>query len=271
MIVTAFIGLWYNGYLTAVQEGFEGSWYTFEGIRESFGWADASVTLIWAAITASIVAGVLAVSQKLLSLNETFDAWLEGSKALLITAVILVLAWSLGSVTDEVGTANFLIEKVGTSIPSAVLPIVFFVLSCLVAFSTGTSWGTMAIVIPLAVPFATSYVSGDPAGSALVIATLSSVLSGSIFGDHCSPISDTTIMSSMASGSDHIDHVKTQIPYALVGALFAIIGYLIIGLVPWDYSFIISLVVGFVGIIFFVRTFGKSVKEEDMICEEEEA
>lgn len=269
LIVTAFIGLWYNGYLTAVDEGFTGTWYSFEGIRESFGWADASVTLIWAAITASIVAGVLAISQKLLTLNETFDAWIEGSKALLITAVILVLAWSLGSVTDEIGTASFLIEKVGTSIPSAALPIVFFVLSCLVAFSTGTSWGTMAIVIPLAVPFATSYITGNPADAPIVIATLSSVLSGSIFGDHCSPISDTTIMSSMASGSDHIDHVKTQIPYALTGALFAIIGYLIIGLIPWKYSFIISLLVGIIGTIFFVRVFGKSVKEEDLIKEEQ--
>jgi len=270
LVVTAFVGLWYNGYLTAQGDGFTGSWYSFEGIRESFGYADASITLIWAAITASIVAGVLAVSQKLLSLNETFDAWLEGSKALLITAVILVLAWSLGSVVDEVGTANFLIEKIGNSIPSAILPVVFFVLSCLVAFSTGTSWGTMAIVIPLAVPFATSYITGDPANAPIVIATLSSVLSGSIFGDHCSPISDTTIMSSMASGSDHIDHVKTQIPYALTGGLFAIIGYLIIGLVPWKYSFILSLVVGVAGIIFFVRTFGKSVKEEDLIYEEKQ-
>jgi len=101
----------------------------------------------------------------------------------------------------------------------------------LVAFSTGTSWGTMAIVIPLAVPLSAAYIQGDPSQAPLVMAALSAVLSGSIFGDHCSPISDTTIMSSMASGSDHIDHVKTQVPYALTGAGIAFIGYLLVGIV----------------------------------------
>lgn len=138
----------------------------------------------------------------------------------------------------------------------------------------------MAIVIPIAVAFANSYVSIDPANAPLVIATLSSVLSGSIFGDHCSPISDTTIMSSMASGSDHIDHVKTQIPYAITGAGLAILGYLIVGFIPWNFSNewlnilvgpIVAIIVGVVGVIGIVQIFGKSTAEEDLLEEEQEA
>jgi len=143
----------------------------------------------------------------------------------------------------------------------------------LVAFSTGTSWGTMAIVIPLAIPLANSYVAADPASSSLIIATLSSVLSGSIFGDHCSPISDTTIMSSMASASDHIDHVKTQVPYALTGAGLAILGYAIVGLLSHSplLAVITALVVGVALIFAIVQFVGKSTMEEDLLLEEKQS
>ncbi|EOD01505.1 Na+/H+ antiporter NhaC family protein [Caldisalinibacter kiritimatiensis] len=267
LIVVSFIGLWYNGYNAAIADGLNIKWYTWVGIRESFGYADASVVLIWGAVVASIVAITMAVSQKILSLGEAFDSWVEGAKSLLITCMILVLAWSLGSVTDGVGTADFLVGVVSESIPGGFLPILVFVISCLVAFSTGTSWGTMAIVIPLAVPLANSYVVAGAAEPSLIIATLSSVLTGSIFGDHCSPISDTTIMSSMASASDHIDHVKTQVPYALTGAVLAILGYIIVGLsglgtIP---ALLISLVGGVILIIVIVQVLGKSVAEEDLL------
>lgn len=119
----------------------------------------------------------------------------------------------------------------------------------------------MAIVIPLAVPIAAGYITGDPASSVLVLATLSSVLSGAIFGDHCSPISDTTIMSSMSSGADHMDHVKTQIPYAITGAAFTIIGYLIIGLTQSVFGAILSLLIGLIGIVAFVRFVGKPIEK----------
>jgi len=178
------------------------------------------------------------------------------------------LAWSIGSVVGDVGTADFLIQVVSTTVPSLLLPILVFAISCLVAFSTGTSWGTMAIVVPLAVPLASAYVTGDPTTSPVVLATLSAVLSGSIFGDHCSPISDTTIMSSMASGSDHIDHVKTQMPYAITGAAFAIISYLIVGLFNSILGSLLALAFGFVGIYFFVKFIGKKTDEETLGVEE---
>ncbi len=256
LILAAFAGLWYNGYTTVAADGI--AWYQ---ISDCFGAADPSIALIWAAIFASIVAGVVALWNKSMNMNEVFDSWVEGCKSLFVTAIILVLAWSIGTIVSDLGTADYLVSYVTESISSVFLPIIVFLISCLVAFATGTSWGTMAIVIPLAVPIAVSYITGDPASSVLVLSTLSAVLSGSIFGDHCSPISDTTIMSSMASGADHMEHVKTQIPYALTGAAFTIIGYLIIGLSQTIFSTILALLVGLVGIIAVVRFIGKPVEK----------
>jgi len=266
LIIISFLGLWYNGYNYAIADGLDIKFYTWEGIRESFGYADASVVLIWGAFVASIVAIVMSISQKILTVGEALDSWIEGAKSLLITCMILVLAWSLGSITEVIGTADFLVGVVSESVPGGILPIIVFLISCVVAFATGTSWGTMAIVVPLAVPLANSFVLSGGAEPSLIIATLSSVLSGSIFGDHCSPISDTTIMSSMASASDHMDHVRTQAPYAIVGASTAIIGYLIVGIL--GLSPIIALIVGMILLYLFVQLFGKSVKESDLLAEE---
>jgi len=203
-----------------------------------------------------------------MDLEEVFDSWVDGCKSLLITAIILILAWSIGAVVGEVKTAAFLIQVVSDTVPAILLPILVFAISCLVAFSTGTSWGTMAIVVPLAVPLASAYVTGDPTTSPVVLATLSAVLSGSIFGDHCSPISDTTIMSSMASGSDHIDHVKTQIPYAVTGAIFAMISYIIVGAFDSVLGSILAILFGFVGIYIFVKLIGKKTDKDTLVNQE---
>jgi Na+/H+ antiporter NhaC len=258
LVVATFLGLWYNGWVLGEGE------IPFSAIRDCFGNADASVVLIWSAMLGSIVAGVLALTRKIMNLSEVFDSWVDGSKSLLITAMILILAWSIGAVVGEVGTADFLIQVVSSTVPALILPILVFAISCVVAFSTGTSWGTMAIVVPLAVPLASSYVSVDPTTSPVVLATLSAVLSGSIFGDHCSPISDTTIMSSMASGADHLDHVKTQIPYAITGAIFAMISYIIVGVFNNVIGTILALAFGVVGIIVLVKMIGKKTDEETL-------
>ncbi|WP_091730667.1 Na+/H+ antiporter NhaC family protein [Proteiniborus ethanoligenes] len=260
LVLVAFAGLWYNGYLAAVGDGLSVKPFTWEGIRECFGYADASVVLIWGAITASIVAIVLAISQKILTLSEAFDAWVDGAKSLVITAIILILAWSLGRITSDVGTADFLVKVVSGNIPAGILPIIVFLISCLVSFSTGTSWGTMAIVIPLAVPLANSYVLNGVADPSFIIVTMSSVLSGGIFGDHCSPISDTTIMSSMAAAADHMDHVKTQAPYALLGAGIAMFCYVLVGI--FKLNVFLTLIIGAALTVAIVYFFGKSVKEE---------
>lgn len=258
LLLVAFIGLWYNGY--TMLEGAINP-LSIEGMRECFGEADSSMVLLWASIISSIVAMVMGIYQKIFSVDEGFEAWVEGAKSMVFACMILVFAWSLGSVTGDVGTAEFLVGKISEGFPSAILPIIIFVISALISFATGTAWGTMGIVIPLAIPMAYAFVKngGDPH---MMTVTLGTVLSGAIFGDHCSPISDTTIMSSMAAGADHLDHVKTQMPYSLTVALVAGISYLLAGFLSAHP--IIILLIGTLIIIGIISFFGKSVKEVDL-------
>lgn len=258
LLIVAFVGLWYNGY-TLLEGGVNP--LTIEGMRDCFGEADSSMVLLWASIVSSIVAIIMGVFQKIFTVDEAFDAWVEGAKSMVFACMILVFAWSLGSVTGDVGTADFLVNSISENFPFAILPIIIFIISALISFATGTAWGTMGIVIPLAVPMAYAFVQngGDPH---MMTVTLGTVLSGAIFGDHCSPISDTTIMSSMAAGADHIDHVKTQMPYALTVAAVAGISYLLAGFLSAHP--VIILLIGTAIIIGIVSIFGKSTKEIDI-------
>lgn len=253
LIIFAFIGLWYSG-------GGLDNPFTWDGIRDAFGNADASAALIWASVLASIVAVVMAVSQGIMTLRKALEAWVEGAKSLVITTIILTLAWSIGSIASDLGTAEYLVQVVSSSLPGWSIPLLVFIISAIVSFATGTSWGTMAIMLPLAVPLAAAYTGNEL--TALVYATLGAVLTGSTFGDHCSPISDTTIMSSMASSADHIDHVKTQLPYAVTAAsTAAVVGYIPVGLgLPvW-----VSLILGVTAIWAVLRFYGKSTDPKDL-------
>jgi Na+/H+ antiporter NhaC len=260
LILVTFFGIYISGAMGLDGEGK----FALNRIGEAFGNADPSIPLIWAAFISTIVAIILAVSQRILKLGEAMDTFINGSKGLMITAMILILAWSLGSVIGELGADSYLASIVEGIQLQAFFPLIVFVTSMLIAFATGTSWGTMGIVFPLALPiavqlFAFQLSTGDITSSSIVLATISSILSGLIFGDHCSPISDTTIMSSMASGSDHLDHVKTQIPYALTGAAFAALSYLLVGIT--GITPFIPLALGVIGIVFFVLKVGKKVSD----------
>ena len=258
LIIISFIGLWYNGY-TALEDKINP--FTLEGMRASFGEADSSIVLLWASIVSGIVAIIMGVFQKIFTVEEALDAWVDGAKSMIIACMILVLAWSLGSVTGDVGTAEFLVGIIPENFPYAILPLIIFIISGIISFATGTSWGTMAIVIPLAVPMVYAFVQrgGDPH---LMTVTLGTVLSGAIFGDHCSPISDTTIMSSMASEADHLDHVRTQIPYAITVAAVAGLSYIVAGF--FSLNPIIILLIGIAILYGIISVLGKSVKEEDV-------
>ncbi|WP_028990912.1 Na+/H+ antiporter NhaC family protein [Thermacetogenium phaeum] len=200
---------------------------SFTAIRECFGAADASVVLFQAAIFAGIVAMAIGVGKKIFTLGEAIETWVTGVKSLVITGVILLLAWSLGGVIKELGTAIYLTRILSDAIPPFTLPALIFVLGSLISFATGTSYGTMGILMPLVVPLA--YAINPESG--YVIMCVGAVLTGAIFGDHCSPISDTTILSSMGAACDHIAHVNTQMWYALVvGVLTLVFGYLPVGL-----------------------------------------
>lgn len=196
------------------------------GIMEILENADAATALLWGAFSMALTGVVLAMGFRIMDLKETMDTFLDGFKLMVLTGCILVLAWSLGSITKEMQLGNYIVSKIGDSISFVILPIIIFILGMFVSFATGTSWGTMTIVTPLAVQLTYS-VTGDAATS---IAMAGVVFSGSIFGDHCSPISDTTVMASIFSGADHIDHVRTQIPYSLTVATVCIFLYLLYGL-----------------------------------------
>lgn len=158
----------------------------------------------------------------------------SGLRAGVLPAAVLILAWSLKGICDQMGTSTFLVGVLGDRIPAMALPLLVFLLAGLVAFATGTSWGTMAILIPTAVPLA--FAMDGSAYGLLTVITLAAVLDGAIMGDHCSPISDTTVLSSIASSCDHIHHVRTQLPYSLtVGVMAGVLGYLpaALGASPW--------------------------------------
>lgn len=188
--------------------------------------ADADSALLWGSFAMAMTGVVLALTTKIMNFEETMNTFIDGLKLMILTASILVLAWSLGTITQDMGLANYITSKIGDSIHFGFIPIIIFLLSMLTSFATGTAWGTMAIMTPLAIPLAYSMT-----GDVNIAITMSGiVLSGAIFGDHCSPISDTTVMASMFSGADHMDHVKTQFPYALtiagvIGVLYLLYGF----------------------------------------------
>lgn len=206
-----------------------GFWWTGrpgESIMEILGNSDPSKALLWGAFAMTVVGITLALTQKIMDLRETMDTFLQGLKLMLLACGILVLAWSLGTVTGDMQLADYIITLIGGNVSFAILPLIIFLFGMFISFSTGTSWGTMAILTPIAIPLAYK-ITGD-ANLAVLMAGV--VFSGAIFGDHCSPISDTTVLASIFAGADHMDHVATQLPYALTAAVVAGVMYLLFGM-----------------------------------------
>jgi len=207
-------------------------------ITNIIGNADPFSALIWASFAGSLIAIALVVFQRILTMNQALESWIGGMQSMLIAIIILVLAWGLGGITGEMGTGTYLATLVEDNLPISLLPGLIFFIAAITAFSTGSSWGTMAILFPVAIPMAISMGAGVGfAGGehyAILLGAISSVMAGAVFGDHCSPISDTTILSSMSSACDLIDHVNTQLPYALVIAVVA----MIVGEIPAAFEWI---------------------------------
>lgn len=208
-------------------------------LREIIGGADSYAALMWGSLLGVLVAAVLSVAQGILDLEQTVEAWYEGLKSMLFAMVILVLAWALSNITEVLHTAGYLVSVLGEWLPPGVVPALIFVIAAATAFATGSSWGTMGILMPLVVPLSWAVLVKNgmdaPGNYHILYSAVSCVLAGSVWGDHCSPISDTTILSSMASGCDHIDHVRTQLPYAMsVGLVAVLVGTLPTGFgLPW--------------------------------------
>ena len=181
-----------------------------------------TVTLIVIAMSGSF----LLQGMPLRELGNTFT---EGVKGAMPALLVLAVAYPLNTLSSRMGTADYIIQVTQGILSPAILPAGIFLICALLSFATGTSWGTYAICLPLAIPMAFSASGGS--ASLLVIACLAAVQGGGVFGDHCSPVSDTTIMASMGAGADHMDHVRTQLPYALICAGIAAVLYLIIGII----------------------------------------
>lgn len=205
---------------------YTGREFAGEGIMTVLENCDAQAALLWGSFVMAATGVVIALTTKIMSFEETMSTVVDGFKLMSLTGAILVMAWSLSSVTKEMGLAQFVVQAVGDNIPSGILPLIVFLISIVIAFATGTSWGTMAIMTPLVIPLAYS-ITGD---LNFTVGMSGAVLSGAIFGDHSSPVSDTTVMASIFSGADHIDHVATQLPYAatvgvVIGILYLIFGF----------------------------------------------
>jgi Na+/H+ antiporter NhaC len=230
-----------------------------ERIPRILGGGESQRALFHGSVAALLLAVLLAVGQRILSLGEALQSALRSAQSLFFAIVILVLAWSIGAVCKDLGTAQFLTAAFHGSFEPWLLPIVMFVTSSLVAFSTGTSYGTMAILLPNVVVLAHSMGAASPElGSVgLMILTIGAVLEGSIFGDHCSPISDTTVLSSVSTGCDHLHHVRTQAPYALlVMGVATVCGYLPVALLGPGY-WPLAWTAGIGAIVLWLRVFGR--------------
>ncbi|WP_294189677.1 Na+/H+ antiporter NhaC family protein [uncultured Clostridium sp.] len=261
LVATALICFYFSGYSSimggediALQQMMTSSPMSFRAIQEAFSASDASVALFQSALLSSIVAMTIGVIKKIFTISEAIETWIDGMKPLLITGLILLLAWSLSSVIKDLGTAKYLVTLLSGSLPNFLLPSLIFVLAAIISFATGTAYGTMGILMPLAIPLAYSM---NPDMSYVIVST-SAVLTGAIFGDHCSPISDTTILSSMGAGCNHIAHVNTQMWYALfVASITIVFGYIPAGFgLQWYIVLPISLLAVYLG----VQILGKKVE-----------
>ncbi len=268
VVVMTLVGIYRTGVKGMAEAGVDtGGMGTDAFLRAVLENANSYHALLWASLSGMVVALLLIVAQRILPLDLAIRSMFAGIKAMLMALMVLTLAWSLSDVCGGLDTAQFLVGLTQHSLSPAFLPVLTFVLSAAVAFATGSSWGTMGILEPLVIPIAHQLCVGAGmevwGGSyqALMLATIASVLTGSVWGDHCSPISDTTILSSMASGCDHIAHVRTQLPYALSLGVLAILASSLsigLGLSPW-----VFVVLGIIIIVSVVLLLGRRQRDDD--------
>jgi len=235
----------------------------FTSFSQSISVATTSKSVFQTFFFSCVVLIVMASIQKIMTVNESVDEVIDGVNDNISTSIILILAWSLGDVIKRMGTSQYLINDFKNTIPKSLFPFLIFVIGSFVSFSTGTSFGTMEIIIPIIIPLAHAIKPTEK----FIIICLSSALSGAVFGDHCSPLSDSTIISSMGTSCNHMNHVNTQIVYALfIGFLSAVVCYLPAGLgIYWYFTIPISVIIMFL----VLRFYGEKIESESEECEEE--
>ncbi len=205
------------------QNNFEATATFIQKVSSSISNGSGSSAVLYSVILATTTASIMYFAQKIFNLKEVSELWLKGISGLIPLAFLMLLAFAIGDVCKELETGQYIADISKGLLSPGFVPMILFIISCFIAFSTGTSWGTFAIMISIGIPLSQTL-------DANIYMSIAAILGGGVFGDHCSPISDTTIVSSMASACDHIDHVKTQLPYALfVGGITSTL-YLLMGL-----------------------------------------
>jgi Na+/H+ antiporter NhaC len=244
LIIACVIGMIYTGGF------FEG-----ESFIDAFSNSDASVGLVYGSVAALIITIIFMVATRVLTFNECMNAIPEGFKSMVPAIMILTFAWTLKAMTDSLGAADYVAGLVANIADNhalmSILPAIVFVIGTFLAFATGTSWGTFGILIPIVVS-----VFGGDLSNELMIISISACMAGAVCGDHCSPISDTTIMASAGAQCDHIRHVSTQLPYAVTAAIVSCFVYIIAGFVR---NWIICIPIGIVlmiGTVIAIDRFG---------------
>lgn len=262
VVIGTLAGLFYTGWDPVIWNNTDIPFST--KLSQIIGASDSYLALLWSSLSGVLAAVALTLSQGILSLKDSMESLINGFKTMLTAIIILILAWALAHITQDMHTADFIARGlIASEVSPILLPTFTFILSAIIAFSTGSSWGTMAILYPLILPasFALCISNGMTNIEAMNIfyIVVSAILAGSVLGDHCSPISDTTILSSLASSCNHIEHVRTQLPYALtVGTISIVAGLLpaAFGISSW-----ILIPLGFVLLYTVVIILGKKTNK----------
>lgn len=242
------------------------SWANFGDWRAAFGEAvgdtdsaGAMPILLLASLMGGLAAFGLTIGQRLLSVKESVQTYVSGMPTMWMAIFILLMTWSMQDICENLGTAQYLIDLLGDGMPIWSLPLFTFVVASLMSFATGTSWGAMGILIPIILPLAHGMGAFDDSGGLIFFLTAAAILDGAIFGDHCSPISDTTVLTSISSGCDHIAHVKTQLPYAaLTMTLSGLFGYLAVAqkFPIWIFYLLFP-----ISVFVILKTFGRPIPD----------
>lgn len=230
-----------------------------ESIREILGDANPFKAMLWGSLASLLAAIFITMIRRSLKIEEIMSAMEDGFKPMLTAVMILTFAWAIADINSELRLAHYIVSQIGDSLSPGLLPAIIFITAAITAFATGSSWGTMGILVPLVLPLTVSALestqSFDPDHFHIIYAATASIMAGAVWGDHCSPISDTTILSSLASDCPHMNHVQTQMPYALSVAAIA----LLIGILPASYGVpgYLLFPIGIVALWFILRQFGK--------------
>ena len=239
LLVTAMLSFYTSGRAEAVELGLiaPGAPFTLATVSTAVAQADTIFLVLRAALLCGLAAIALAKLLGLSTVGEGIKAWLHGAEALMPTIVILLLAWSLADVVKNLGTVYYVVEIISAGVPAFLVPSLIFVCCCLISFASG-SYGCMFMVMPMAIPIASAVVGAEnlTGDSSFLLLCVASVLSGSIFGDHCSPMTDCTVLAALGSGCNIMEHVRTQLPYAMtVAAVTIVFGTLLtaLGMSVW--------------------------------------